>query len=69
MQFPVIVRGGTLKNGHTVRYVFNYSAVPQHMAAPAAGTELLHGRKVKRGEPINLAAWDVAIIEEDGRSD
>ena len=27
------------------------------------------GRKVKRGGPIDLAAWDVAIIEEDGQSD
>jgi beta-galactosidase len=26
-------------------------------------------RKVKRGEPIDLAAWDVTIIEEDGLSD
>jgi beta-galactosidase len=65
VQFPLIVRGGTLKNGHTVRYVLNYSAVPQHMAAPAAGTELLHKRKVTRGGSIDLAAWDVAIIEEE----
>ncbi len=65
VRFPLIVRGGTLKNGHTVRYVLNYSPSPQHMTAPAAGTELLHGRKVKRGGPIDLAAWDVVIIEED----
>jgi beta-galactosidase len=39
------------------------------MAAPAAGTELLHGRKVQRGGTIDLASWDVAIIEEDGRPD
>jgi hypothetical protein len=64
-----VSRGDIERNGHTVRYVLNYSALPQHMAAPAAGTELLHGRKVKRGETIDLAAWDVAIIEEDGRSD
>jgi beta-galactosidase len=68
VRFPLIVRGGTLKNGHTVRYVLNYSPAPQHMTAPAAGTELLHGRKVQRGGTIDLAAWDVAIIEEDGRS-
>ncbi|MDD1450133.1 hypothetical protein NHF48_002795 [Sphingomonas sp. H160509] len=24
-------------------------------------------RQVRRGEPIDLAAWDVAIIGEDGR--
>ncbi|WP_156362204.1 hypothetical protein [Sphingomonas sp. Leaf208] len=24
-------------------------------------------RQVRRGEPIHLAAWDVAIIEKDGR--
>lgn len=69
VQFPLIVRGGTLKNGHMVHYILNYSAVPQHMAAPAAGIELLHERKVQRGGLIELAAWDVAIIEEDGPSD
>ena len=66
VRFPIIVRGGRLKNGHPVRYVFNYSAAPQRLAAPADGTELLHDRKITRGAPIDLAPWDVAIVEETG---
>ncbi|MGC4012728.1 MAG: beta-galactosidase trimerization domain-containing protein [Pseudomonas sp.] len=68
VRFPLIVRGGTL-NGHAIRYVLNYSASPQTMTVPHAGTELLHDRKVERGARIDLAPWDVAIIEEEGRSE
>lgn len=68
VRFPVIVRGGTLKNGHTVRYVLNYSPTPQTMTAPRAGIELLHGQKIASGARLDLAPWDVAIIEEEGRS-
>ena len=64
-RFPLIVRGGTLKNGHAIRYIFNYSAKPQQLTVAQAGTELLHGRKVARGEKIDLAAWDLAILEEN----
>jgi len=65
VRFPLIVRGGTLKNGHAVRYIFNYSATPQHVTVARAGTELLHERKVASGQKIDLAAWDLAIVEEN----
>ena len=65
VRFPLIVRGGTLKNGHTVRYMFNYSATPQQLTVVRAGTELLHDRKLASGQKIDLAAWDLAIVEEN----
>jgi len=65
VRFPLIVRGGTLKNGHAVRYIFNYSATPQQVTVARAGTELLHDRKLASGQKIDLAAWDLAIVEEN----
>jgi beta-galactosidase len=67
-RFPVIVRGGQLSNGHAVRYVLNYSAAPQRLAAGAGtGTDLLSGRKLEAGQPLDLPPWGVAIIEATGR--
>jgi beta-galactosidase len=65
VRFPLIVRGGTLKNGHAVRYIFNYSATPRQLTVARAGTELLQERKVAGGQKIDLAAWGLAIIEEN----
>lgn len=65
VRFPLIVRGGTLQNGHRVRYILNYSASPQRVTHTfPAGTELLTGRRVASGEPLALDPWGVAIIEE-----
>jgi beta-galactosidase len=61
--FPVIARGGTLRDGNRVRYVLNYSATPQRVTLPDAGTELLSGRKLARGEALELAPWGVAVVE------
>ncbi|KST61040.1 beta-galactosidase [Methylobacterium sp. GXS13] len=63
VHWPIIVRGGTLTNGHPVRYVLNYSATAQATPAMVSGTELLSGRAVTRGKPIDLPAWGVAILE------
>lgn len=65
MHWPIIVRGGTLTNGHPVRYVLNYSVTAQATPATMNGTDLLSGQAVKRGGPIDLPAWGVAIIEGD----
>jgi beta-galactosidase len=65
VRFPLIVRGGTLRNGHAVRYIFNYSATPRQLTVARAGTELLQERKVAGGQKIDLAAWGLAIIEEN----
>jgi beta-galactosidase len=65
VHYPLIVRGGTLRDGHRVRYVLNYSAAPGRMTYDYAdGTELLSGRPVKRGAALALKPWGVAIVEE-----
>lgn len=64
LRFPLIVRGGTLQNGHQVRYVLNYSAKPQRMDYNhASATELLSGRVLRRGQQLDLKPWGVAILE------
>ncbi|MEO5934116.1 MAG: beta-galactosidase, partial [Duganella sp.] len=64
-RYPLIVRGGTLRNGNQVRYLLNYSAKPQRVSYTYAnGTELLSGRAVKRGQALELKPWGVAIVEE-----
>lgn len=63
--YPLIVRGGTLRDGHRVRYLLNYSAAPRRMTYDYAdGTELLSGQPVKRGAALALKPWGVAIVEE-----
>jgi beta-galactosidase len=68
LRWPLVVRGGTLNNGHTVRYVLNYSNQPQNAAFDhRAGTELLSGKRLAADTPIALKPWGVAIVEEDVR--
>lgn len=65
LRYPLIVRGGTLQNGHQVRYLLNYSAKPQALKYEfASGAELLGGKAVKKGQQMTLEPWGVAIIEE-----
>ncbi|MTV37173.1 beta-galactosidase [Duganella radicis] len=63
--FPLIVRGGTLNNGHDVRYLLNYSAKQQTIRYEYPdGTELLSGKRVGRGQALTIKPWGVAIVEE-----
>jgi beta-galactosidase len=64
-RFPLIVRGGTLQDGHQVRYLMNYSAKPATLRySHASGTDLLTGRPVARGQSLELKPWGVAIVED-----
>ena len=66
---PLIMRSGTLNNGHPVHYVLNYTAAPAD--APygfAAGKDLLSGTPVAQNGTVHLPAWGVAIVEEAGSS-
>lgn len=65
-RFPVIVRSGTLQNGHSVHYVLNYSAAPQNLSYQfAAGKELLSGASVAGNTDMALEPWGIKIIEEN----
>jgi beta-galactosidase len=64
-QFPLIVRGGVNARQKAIHYLLNYSANPRTLDYPfGAGTELLSGESLSKGNPIGLGPWGVAIIEE-----
>jgi len=61
-------RSGVNDFGKTVRYFFNYSgAAASFKYQYKAGTDLLTSRLVKPDEVVNLAPWDLAIIETDAK--
>lgn len=64
-RFPLIVRSGTLNNGHRVRYLLNYSresiTVPESLVS---GTNLLSGQRHDDGA-LTLEPWGVAIMEHE----
>ncbi len=61
----VHTRSGTNGYGKTVRYFFNYSgAAASFRYQYTGGTDLLSSRPVKAEDMIELAPWDLAIVEE-----
>ena len=57
LYFPMITKSGINRQGHTIHYYFNYSAIPQKMLySNKSGDELLSGKKVLSGSNIELAA-------------
>jgi beta-galactosidase len=65
-RWPAVVRGGTLTNGHRVRYVLNYSNRPREVAyRHETGTDLLTGSRIDRDAAVKLGPWGVAIVEEE----
>lgn len=66
LSFPIIIKSGVNQQGKNIRYVFNYSAVPQVFKyAFGNGTELLSNQAVTKDSNLNIEAWGVKIIEEN----
>jgi beta-galactosidase len=56
---------GVNRMGKRVHYYFNYSgAVVKPTYGYGAGTNLLDGKAVSKGDGLALGAWDLAIVEE-----
>ncbi len=67
LHFPMIVRSGTLANGHSVHYLLNYSASAAAVSYPfPQGTDLLSRVRVQQNGTMQLPPWGVAILEENG---
>ena len=61
----VHVQHGVNRQGRHLHYYFNYSAAPVKVHyAYSAGKNLLDTKAVAAGAELELAPWDVAIIEE-----
>ena len=66
-QLPAVahVQHGVNKMGKHLHYFFNYSATDLKVPyAYGAGTNLLDGLPVSKGDILALAPWDLAIVEE-----
>lgn len=64
-KYPVIIRKGTNDYGKTVRYYLNYSKEEQKVPYRYGnGTELLTGANVSGGEVLQIAPWNLQIIEQ-----
>ena len=62
----VHVSHGVNRMGRRVHYYFNYSAAEVKANYPyGAGSNLLDGKAVAKGDSLALAPWDLAIIEEE----
>ena len=60
------VQHGVNRLAKRVHYYFNYSdAQAKVVYSYGAGTSLLEGKRVSKGQELALGPWDVAIIEED----
>jgi beta-galactosidase len=56
---------GVNRMGKRVHYYFNYSSAEVKAPyAQSAGTNLLDGKPVSKGDVLTLGAWDLAIVEE-----
>jgi beta-galactosidase len=61
----VHVQHGINRIGKHLHYYFNYSGADVKVPyTHGAGTSLLDGRPVSKGDALTLAPWDLAIVEE-----
>jgi beta-galactosidase len=64
--FPIIVKSGINQQGKTIRYIFNYSAVPQTFKYVfKTGKELISEKSISENTTLDLEAWGMKIIEEN----
>jgi len=62
---PVREKSGINCNGKTIRYFLNYSSDTQHFNyIQKPGTDLLTGKSIASSQAIELAPWDLLIVEE-----
>ncbi|MDD7728487.1 MAG: beta-galactosidase [Clostridia bacterium] len=64
-KYPLIIRKGTNDYGKTVRYYLNYSNKEQKTAYQYGdGTEILTGEHIACKDTLQIAPWNLKIIEE-----
>lgn len=64
--FPIIIKSGTNQQGKTIRYIFNYSTVPQQVKYVFKnGKELLSDKAISENSTLEIEAWGVRIVEEN----
>ena len=62
---PVREKSGINGKGKTLHYFLNYSSDTQHFTYnQKAGTDLLTGKTLATAQSVDLAPWDLVIVEE-----
>jgi beta-galactosidase len=62
----LIEKSGVNDLGKTIHYFLNYSSSPQTFSySQRSGTDLLTGKSIAASQSVNLAPWDLVIIEEN----
>jgi beta-galactosidase len=65
IRWPLITKSGKNDAGKTIHYYYNYSSAPVSFEYPYnGGTELISEKKVSKQEKLDIAPWDLLIIEE-----
>ena len=63
--WPVVQKRAVGQDGKTLTFLLHYSPASRVIPSPATGRELLSGRHMDEGEPLELRGWDVKILEGD----
>ena len=62
----VIEKSGVNGQGKTLHYFLNYSSAPQQFRyTQRSGTDLLTGKAIAGAQTVDLAPWDLVIVEEN----
>jgi beta-galactosidase len=58
--------GATAADGTRLRFLHNWAWAPAAVTAPVACVDLLSGKRIEQGDAIELNAWDVRVLAENG---
>ena len=62
--FPLIIKSGLNGLGRKITYMFNYSTAKISGQMPCSGTDLLSKKEYTEGDPFEIEALDLMIVEE-----
>lgn len=62
--YPLIIKSGINQLGRKVTYMFNYSTAKISGQMPCSGRDLLSKKEYTEGDPFEIEALDLMIVEE-----
>jgi beta-galactosidase len=58
--------GATAADGTRLRFLHNWAWAPAAVTAPVGCVDVLSGKRIEQGDAIELNAWDVRVLAENG---
>ena len=62
--YPVVVKSGVNEAGNRIMYYLNFSGISRSVTCESGGLELLSSGEVSPGALLDLAPWDLRIVEQ-----